>query len=576
MGWLNDLIVRIKGDSTHLDSTLAKTGGTIKTWAGKIAGLMGIAFGVSALVNFSKEAMKMASEVEGIKNGFAKLGSVGKEALESMKKATRGMVMEDELMRITNRAISLGIPLKDMSTYLEFATKKSIELGRPVQELADLLINSIGRQSTRGLYQIGIATEEGTKAFKSQHGILDLVVKKLKEMGDVADTAATRMSRLTTSWNETKEAWGTFLNNSPAILSVIKWMTDIATILGDKDLNVWQKLNGTPNQYIEFKKNMQEADSLMTEANRKWMTKNFPGSLGQLEAIANKPTGGTAPVTVKDIETINSLNEALKTAKADYDAMDLSKTKLRENQAKYIAGLQHEITLLTEAHDAEVKFSTISNINPLPRNNKTSSVFGQKTFGLAPAVPNTLAPQVKITPDMAAAADALTYQKGLQINADVRAAAIERWGDSIKEAMKTVKEDLVNTASDMVEGLFAAMTSHNWDDFGKELLVGFANFLSMLGKELIALALAYAAIPGMQAKAITTGAAGLAAIATAGLIKGAVSNGSSSVSGSNGGYSSLGPQASLGNMTITVEGKIDGDTIRLSNKRSSINFDRST
>jgi hypothetical protein len=577
MGLLQKIWVKISGDSTELHKTLKGTESTVSSWAKRIAGFVGVAFGVKELIRFSTESMKMAAEVEGIKNGFAKLGKEGKEALEAMKQATRGMIMEDELMRIANRATSLGIPLKDLSTYLTFATNKAQELGRPVQELADLLINSIGRQSTRGLYQIGIATDEGTKAFKTQSGMIELVTKKLADMGVVADTAATRMSRLTTSWNETKEAWGTFLNNSPAIQSVIKWMTDIATMLGDKDLNIWQKLNGTPNQYIEFKKNMQETDSLMSDVNKKWMQKNFPKSLGQLEAIANKGNAPATPTTKEEIATIASLNEELKKAKDDYEAMDISKTKLRENQAKYIAGLQHEISLLTAAYDAEVKFSSISNINPLPQNNKTSSVFGQKTYGLAPSVSNKLAPQMKITPDMAAAADAMAYQKGLQIDADAKANALEEWRDKLSDEMAMVKEDLVNSATDMVEGIFSAMSSGDWSGFGQNLLANFASFLSNLGKLLITLGI------GMDAfkKAISTMnpavaiAAGVAMIAVAGLIKGAISNGSSAVSG-GGGYSSSGSQASLQNMKIVIEGKIQGRDIYFANKRYTSESEKST
>jgi hypothetical protein len=54
MGWLSDLIIRIKGDSTHLDSTLSKSQTTVGAWAGKLAGFIKGAFAIGAIVQFSK------------------------------------------------------------------------------------------------------------------------------------------------------------------------------------------------------------------------------------------------------------------------------------------------------------------------------------------------------------------------------------------------------------------------------------------------------------------------------------------------------------------------------------------
>ena len=74
---LRNLIVRITGDKTGLDSTLKGAEGSLNSFGSvvkKIGGFIGIAFGVSAIKHFIVEASKAAAEAEGIANAFKKIG----------------------------------------------------------------------------------------------------------------------------------------------------------------------------------------------------------------------------------------------------------------------------------------------------------------------------------------------------------------------------------------------------------------------------------------------------------------------------------------------------------------------
>jgi hypothetical protein len=207
----------------------------------KIGGILAAAFSVGAIIRFSKEAMRMAAEIEGIKNAYTKFGAEGTRVLKEMKTATRGVIQEDELMRLAVKAQSLGISFKDLGIYLKFATDQAIRLGRPVQEFADIMITAVGRQQARGLVQIGIATKEAAAAFKGADGIIGFVTKKLEEMGPVADTIAIKMEQLKVSGIELKEAWGAWLNKSPVISAFRSYFTDLLKAWADESMTFMQK-----------------------------------------------------------------------------------------------------------------------------------------------------------------------------------------------------------------------------------------------------------------------------------------------------------------------------------------------
>jgi hypothetical protein len=219
----------------------------------KIGGILAAAFSVGAIIRFSKEAMRMAAEVEGIKNAYTKFGDEGKRVLEEIKIATRGVIEEDKLMQIAVKAKSLGIPFKDLGTYLTFATNQAIRLGKPIEEFADLMINAVGRQQARGLVAMGLAAKEANAAFTDTAGIVGFVKKKLEEMGPVADTTAIKMARLAVAGTELKQAWGAWLNKGQGIAAIRSYFTDLLMTWADESKTFGQKAaaifkQGKPNQ----------------------------------------------------------------------------------------------------------------------------------------------------------------------------------------------------------------------------------------------------------------------------------------------------------------------------------------
>ena len=85
----------------------------------KIGGLIAGVFAVSAITNFTKEASRLASEAEGVRNAFEKLNDP--LLLGKLREATRGTVSDFELMKSAVKASNFRIPLEQMGSFLAFA-----------------------------------------------------------------------------------------------------------------------------------------------------------------------------------------------------------------------------------------------------------------------------------------------------------------------------------------------------------------------------------------------------------------------------------------------------------------------
>jgi hypothetical protein len=112
------------------------------------------AFSVRAIIRYTVEAVKLAAVAEGIKNSFMKMEGAS-IVIEDMRKATRGMIEESDLMKLGTVATNLKIPLQDVSKYLEFATKRAITTGGAVGHLSEIMVRGIGRKSSKAM--IGFA-----------------------------------------------------------------------------------------------------------------------------------------------------------------------------------------------------------------------------------------------------------------------------------------------------------------------------------------------------------------------------------------------------------------------------------
>ncbi len=330
----------------------------------KVGGILAAAFSVGAIISFSKEAMKAASEIEGIKNAFTKFGDEGKRVLEDMKKATRGVIMEDDLMKIAVQARSLNIPFKDLGVYLTFATNQAIRLGASVEDFANLMIASVGRGQARGLVQMGLSMKEANAAFKDSSGIIGYITKKVAEMGSVADTTAIKMGQFKVAGQELKEAWGAFLNKSPVIDAFRSYFTDLLKAWSDESFTFGQKaamlLPGYGGQMSE--KAVWKRGQNKTEKQRE---KEAAGTLSPdyFKSIQKyQQASGTA--TKKAERTIKDLETEIQEYKTLIDETTISDQARRNELLLQIKATEELIKKLTTLDEKIVKLESLS-ITPI-------------------------------------------------------------------------------------------------------------------------------------------------------------------------------------------------------------------
>ena len=382
-----DLQRKMKEHNKAMQSSLEGVNNSLN----KLGQIIGVTFTLGAIASFTKESMKLAAEAEGVRNAFMRIGDA-RNILEEMKKATRGVIEESDLMTFAVKAQNLGIPLSKLGTYLEFATNRAITTGKSINEMADKIIMAVGRGSkaTRAFVELGLNANDVKEAFKETGSVFGLVTDALAKMGDVTDTAAVRFGRLQANVKNLKESWGEFMNNSKSVNAVVKWATDELQMFSDKNLSFWEKINGSPNEYARWKRNIEDAKK----------TFGFGTKLSEMTGQWVSPFAkGTS---IEEITTI----ETLKLKVGEYDKeiesaniKDTARIKILREERQKVKDLIEEIEtgihimslaqMATDKKQSIFKIGTGNEFNKISTNfpNIKMPTFGEKP-NIAPGLQN--------------------------------------------------------------------------------------------------------------------------------------------------------------------------------------------
>jgi hypothetical protein len=195
---------------------------------------IGAAFIVGQVQAFAAETIKLGSELQTVGRGFARFGN--EMQLETLRKATRGLVSDLELMKVTVQAGNFGIPIEQMGKLLEFATKRAAETGQSVDYLVESIVKGIGRKSPLILDNLGISTTRLKEKFNGAaieaqniadvaRAVGDIAAEEMGKMGTAVDTAADKMVRLTTTWENFKAKFGEAI--APAASGLLEGITNM-------------------------------------------------------------------------------------------------------------------------------------------------------------------------------------------------------------------------------------------------------------------------------------------------------------------------------------------------------------
>lgn len=199
---------------------------------GNLGQAIGAAFAVSQIQAFASEAIKMGSQLETVRKGFERFGDIS--TLGELRKATRGLVTDLDLMKVAVQAGNFGIPIQQMGQLLEFAARRAAETGQSVDYLVESIVTGIGRKSPLILDNLGISAvalkeKFGGAALEAQSiadvakAVGEIASAELAKMGEATDTAADKMQRLATSWDNFKARFGEAV--APAVTGVLDFIS---------------------------------------------------------------------------------------------------------------------------------------------------------------------------------------------------------------------------------------------------------------------------------------------------------------------------------------------------------------
>jgi len=540
MGWLSNLIVKIKGDSTHLDGTLKKTKSSVGGWASKIGGFIAAAFSVGILIKFAKKVTELF-DVQAKAEQSLLIALKGREDIQKsiIKQAS-------ELQKITlfgdEATIEAAARLAMLLGQDEIAIKRLLPL---VQDLAqakfegnvvtaaDMVAKSVG-SSTNALSRYGITIEGAVGSSKR----LESAIAGLNEqVGGQAQAAALvglgALTQLKNAWSDLMETIGKAIVQNETFQKLLHTLKTTIEKINEKRTSPFEAMT---------------KEQLMAEKTRLETEKDILELKGQ------------------ELQAENDALEGL--AKYNKEA--------RERRRDIIG-------IIKELDDLDKQILEIDRhlaYKP-PPGSAGDIITREKPF----TVPTG---QLKI-PSAAGAHEELTSiytakgkTKGSELlfgDTGIREAniALEREMTKMEEVLTAARDMAMDLGAQVVEALGEALAGGNVKDIGKNLLMGLANFLSQFGKLLITMGL------GMEAfvKSLATMnpvlaiAAGAAMLVAAGAIKGLLSGGGKSVAtgAAGGGYSAA--MASQ-NIKIIIEGKLVGRDIYWSNRRYANEINQDT
>jgi hypothetical protein len=163
----------------------------------KIAGVLGVTFGVQQLISFGKELFDISAKTEGVKAAFERLDNPA--LLANLRTATRGTVSDLKLMTAAVQANNFKISLEQLPTYFNFAQQRARATGESVDYLVESIIKGIGRKSALVLDNLGISLVELNKQLEKTPDYAEavgaIIQREMKLAGDYTNSAADSADR---------------------------------------------------------------------------------------------------------------------------------------------------------------------------------------------------------------------------------------------------------------------------------------------------------------------------------------------------------------------------------------------
>ena len=239
----------------------------------KVGAAFGLAFGAKQVISLGKEAVKLASQLEGVERAFKRIGGANSDnLLQGLRTATRGTVSDLVLMQKAVQASNFKIPLENLASLFKFAQARARETGESVEYLTQSIVLGIGRKSPLILDNLGISAVELRERLKGvgveaanvgdiAQIIGDIAEEELAKMGDQADTTADKLAQMGTAYQNALAKGGDALIEVANYLAIgVGLVSEFESELAKLD-ETWQGLSYSALSK-EFESQKEKLDSL--------------------------------------------------------------------------------------------------------------------------------------------------------------------------------------------------------------------------------------------------------------------------------------------------------------------------
>lgn len=224
--------VEISAQIDKFQKNLDEAQASLKSFGASIQRLAIPAAAVSLAISaIGVSAVRTFAELEGVKTAFDRLDNP--RLLDNLRKATKGTTSDFELMKNAVQASNFKLPVEQLASLMEFASRRAKDTGESVDYLVNSIVTGIGRKSPLILDNLGIsATElreqlngvsmEAASIADVTEAVGRIASAELLKMGKDSDTLAEKFLRIKTIFTNEMGGMGETISKalSPAISAI--------------------------------------------------------------------------------------------------------------------------------------------------------------------------------------------------------------------------------------------------------------------------------------------------------------------------------------------------------------------
>ena len=375
-------LAKLKRDSKSVGDGFSKGLGKAKkstsSLKGIVTGLVGTLGALEVLrfgVRFAQDAARLEREAKGVEFAFEKLGSVGVNAFEDIKKATKGTLSDLEIKRSLNEFQNLGISLKTSGVAFEFLAVRAAQTGKSIASMREDLVTGLGRGSVRILDNLGLSMADLNKLTKEQGLTIQeafgvIASREIKKAGNILEETANNQDKFTAAYENFKlslgdRALGSFVDR---LLQTSSYFADIGTNISDASSSLTQFLANAIAYSIGLGGLVKERANLNKEENKRI---RFLKEINKLQKergltqdqVYNAETR-LSQLTTDNIQKVLASEQAMKKSilsrTKETSAIKLTVAELRKKN-KLLAEEQEGLTLSDKSRSLSINKQISSN-----------------------------------------------------------------------------------------------------------------------------------------------------------------------------------------------------------------------